>query len=100
MKRLMIIRKIITLSLLSIILLVNTSLTSYNQFTDSKEYALKAAFLYRFSEYVEWENNEEMETFNISVLGESPITSQLLTIARDKKAKNKIIQVKQYEDLN
>ena len=96
----MVIRKIIALCLLSVILLVNTSLSTDDQIADTREYALKAAFLYHFSEYVEWDNIAEGETFNIAVLGESPITAQLLTIAKDKKAKNKIITVKQFEDIN
>lgn len=68
--------------------------------TDTQEYELKAAFIYRFIDYVEWNKNNNLKTFEIAVLSESPITEMLIEIGRDKKAKNKNMDVREYYDLN
>jgi len=64
------------------------------------EYPLKAAFLYRFIDYIEWSDNNNEPFFNIAVLGDSPILAPLNQIAGSKLAKNKRISVKQYDNLN
>jgi hypothetical protein len=83
--------------ILMLALLLMQSFEEKKTFQD--EYALKAAFLYRFSDYVEWTNNSA-DYFNIAVLGSSPIVSQLNLIASNKRVKNKSIEIKQYENLN
>jgi hypothetical protein len=59
-----------------------------------KEYLLKAAFIYRFSDYIDW-NGYDAETFNIVVLGESGIVEPLLEISKNKRIKDKRINVRQ-----
>lgn len=66
----------------------------------TEQYAYKAAFLYRFTDYIEWENMDRTLTFNIAVLGKSPITAQMTTLAREERVKNKIMSVKEYENLD
>ena len=90
-------RKMIFLFWVNFILPVNIALPN-ERGIDTQEYELKAAFIFHFTEYVEWENISEGETFNISVLGKSPITASLLEIAKDKKVKNKQVTVKGYDD--
>jgi hypothetical protein len=63
------------------------------------EYNIKAAFLYRFTDYVDWPSNND-ETFNIGVLGESPIINYLNETTRGKRVKNKPIAIKKCENLN
>jgi hypothetical protein len=60
-----------------------------------KEYALKAAFLYRFIDYVNWKDYSKNQTFKIAILEESQITSSLLDIPKNKK-----IDIKEYKNLN
>jgi hypothetical protein len=67
--------------------------------TENQEYDLKATFIYRFTDYIEWKNNDKSVFFMIAVLGESPITQPLFEIAKDKKVKNKKIVVLQYRNL-
>lgn len=86
-------RKIIVFVIAS--LLVMGSLHS----ASAQQSAFKAAFLYHFTEYITWEKTK-METFDFAVLEDSPITSQLAIIARDKKVKNKKITVTQYSSLD
>lgn len=60
-----------------------------------KEYALKAAFLYRFIDYVNWKDYSKNQTFKIAVLEESQITSSLLNMPKNKK-----IDIQEYKNLN
>lgn len=59
------------------------------------EYALKAAFIYRFTDYIEWSNNNDQSKFTIAVLGDSRITIPLLEISSGKKIRGKTMYVKQ-----
>jgi hypothetical protein len=65
---------------------------------ENEEYTLKATFLYRFTDYIEW-SDDHSDLFSIAILGQSPITAPLLDIAKVKKAKNKKISVTEYSTL-
>ncbi|TDE46554.1 YfiR family protein [Flavobacterium rhamnosiphilum] len=78
-----------------IIILMGGNPMSAQEGTGEKEYALKADFLYRFVDYVYWKNYSKKQTFKIAILEESPITTSLLTITKNKK-----IEVKEYKNLN
>jgi hypothetical protein len=67
---------------------------------DTQEYLLKAAFLYRFTDYIDWGNTNTSDDFTIAVLGKSGITAPLIDIAREKKAQGKRIVIKEYDDVN
>ncbi len=67
---------------------------------DTQEYLLKAAFLYRFTDYVDWGNTNTGDDFTIAVLGKSGITAPLIDIAHEKKAQGKRIVIKEYDDVN
>jgi hypothetical protein len=68
--------------------------------SNTEEYILKAAFLYRFTDYIEWGGNAQSEDFTIAVLGKSGITEPLIEIAKEKKAQGKRIVIKQYDNIN
>ncbi len=84
---------ILTLSLGGNVLFSQTS-------EDRKQYQVKAAFLYRFVDYVEWKTTYKSQTFNIAILGKSNITPILSGIAKSKKAKNKKIEITEYDNLD
>lgn len=63
--------------------------------TGGKDYELKASFLYRFVDYVYWENYSKNQTFKIAILEESPITSALLSMSKNKK-----MNIQEYKNLN
>lgn len=80
-------------------LILLTTLIGGNQISaqeeaGGKDYALKADFLYRFVDYVYWENYSKEQTFKIAILEDSPITSALL-----KATKNKKIDIKEYKNM-
>lgn len=89
----MLIKKGITVLIISNILLILIPLAGYAQSS-----ALKAAFLYHFTEYIDW-RNVKMETFNFAVLEKSPVTEQMKIIANENEIKNKKIKVKEYATL-
>ena len=82
------------LALFSIGIMVSTPITMQAQ-----QSAFKAAFLFHFTEYINW-GDVKMQTFNFAVLSQSPITKQMQTIANEKKIKNKTIVVKEYNSLD
>jgi len=66
--------------------------------SEVEEYSAKAAFIYNFTKFVEWQDNSlnTTSTFNIGVLGDSPITGPLNDLASSKKINNKKINIIRY----
>jgi hypothetical protein len=58
----------------------------------SREYEIKAAFLYNFSQYIEWPSIPE-SSFRIAITGVSPITEKIRNIASNNKIKNRPVTV-------
>jgi len=56
---------------------------------------LKAAFIYNFTKYIEWDESEPNE-FSIGVIGPSPTYISLLEIAKKKTANDKKIVVRHF----
>lgn len=67
-----------------------------------KEYKVETAFIYQFTNYVEWPQNNTsaaaLEYFVISVVGSSPIVQELEALAKIKTVKGKKIQVNRVEN--
>jgi hypothetical protein len=72
--------------------------------TQEQEANLKAAFIYNFTKYVEWDRSgTDNNNFVIGVLGSSPVVKPLMEIARTKTIKNKNIVLQVYsrpEEIN
>lgn len=64
-----------------------------HQKNDAEEYAVKAAFIYNFTKFVEWDETQTAPTFVIGVIGDSPIYKPLLDLAATKTINNKKIEV-------
>ena len=60
---------------------------------------LKAAFIYNFTKYITWdENNDRSENdFIVGVIGSSPITAALQQIAATSTVNNKRIQIRVFD---
>jgi hypothetical protein len=93
------IKKAILFFLTGMLLVVSSAFYKPTQTTE-EEYSLKAAFLYRFTDYVDWGNTNTSQDFTIAVLGESEIIAPLNEIAKNKKVKDKAMDIKQYNDIN
>lgn len=69
----------------------------------SKEYALKAAFLFHFTQFVEWPAEAFAETnspFVIAILGVDPFGKVLEDLIEKEKVKGRFIVVRRYRSLN
>src|ERR1051326_5087862 len=75
-----------------------TPVSEQNASSEAEEYALKAAFLYNFSKYVEWPPSTMDNDFYVGVCGPSPILEPLREIARTKTVKGKKIIIKEYSN--
>ncbi len=62
----------------------------------------QALFIYNFFKYVEWSNFEELERFNVGVLGDDKnlVYDELVKIAETEKAKKLPIKIKRLNNLN
>jgi hypothetical protein len=95
-------KKFILLLLTSILVLSSFASDSYRSDNyriqvsqpQGQEYNLKAAFLYRFLDYIEWNNSSE-EPLNIAILGESAMYAPLLEISKNRRSGNRLIRVRQ-----
>ena len=69
--------------------------------SEVEEYAAKAAFIYNFTKFVEWGDNSmnNTSTFNIGVLGDSPIIKPLQDLSVNKKINNKKINIVRYNSI-
>src|SRR4051812_15721474 len=63
----------------------------------TEEYSIKAAFIYKFTNYIEWPGNVPGNEFVIGIIGPSPIRNMLTEIANTKTIKGKKIVIRQYE---
>jgi hypothetical protein len=69
---------------------------SAQPFDQPQEYTIKAAFIYKFTNYIDWDSMIPGNEFVIGVVGPSPIKSELAEIARTKTVKDKKITVLQF----
>lgn len=60
----------------------------------SKEYQLKAAFLYNFAKFVEWPAASNSDNIVIGVLGRNPFGSELEAAVKDRDIKGRKIVVR------
>lgn len=63
---------------------------------ENEEYNIKAAFIYKFTDYIDWDSLVPGDDFVIGVIGSSPITDQLNEIAKTKTVKDKKIVIRQF----
>jgi hypothetical protein len=59
----------------------------------AQNYQLHSVFMYSFARYVQWPEEVSGGDFTIQVLGESPIVSELNTLAERKKVGERAIRI-------
>ncbi len=60
---------------------------------------LQSIFIYNFIKLIEWPAGYKSGTFNITILGNDPIYSELMNLAKVKKAGSQTIKVKKISSL-
>ncbi|MBN1909862.1 MAG: DUF4154 domain-containing protein [Pirellulales bacterium] len=71
--------------------------------TSSREYTIKAAYLYNFARYVNWPDGtfaNDDSPLVIGVLGENPFGNALQTIAERKKIDGRRLVIRQFSSLD
>jgi len=59
----------------------------------SQSYQLHSVFMYSFTRYVQWPDEYNKGDFEITVLGDSPVTAELRKLAESKKVGDRNIKV-------
>jgi hypothetical protein len=85
-----------------LLIMIAFAVSAFDIQSEVEEYQAKAAFIYNFTKFVEWEDNSlnKQPDFNIGVLGDSPIIKPLQELAGNKRINNKKINVIRYGSLN
>lgn len=68
--------------------------------TEAEELNLKAAFIYNFTRFIEWDDDVFPNEFVIGIVGNSMIDEPLEEIAQSHKAANKQIKIRRYNSLD
>ena len=63
-----------------------------------EEAHVKAAFIYNFTKYIDWNDYGNKPTFIIGVIGSSPVMTALKEIAETNQVKDKPIELKVFDD--
>lgn len=87
------------ISILFLLALFTTSVIAQPQ-TEAEELNLKAAFIYNFTRFIEWDDDVFPNDFVIGVLGNSMIDEPLEEIAQSHKAVNKEIKIRRFTSLD
>lgn len=66
--------------------------------TQEREANLKAAFIYNFTRYVDWDTSAVENDFVIGVIGSSAIIGPLTEIAKANRVKNKTIIIRHFNN--
>ena len=68
--------------------------------TEAEELNLKAAFIYNFTRFIEWDDDVFPNEFVIGIVGNSMIDEPLEEIAQSHKAGSKQIKIRRYSSVN
>lgn len=68
-------------------------------YSATNEYSLKAAYIYKFSQYTDWNVNSPVDSFRVVIVGSNDIYKSIKKIAEVYKTKDKPIAVYQYPTL-
>jgi len=75
------------------VLLFSLALSTVAAFSQAQGYQTHTLFMYSFTRFVQWPPEESQGDFEIVVLGESPILTELKVMAEKKKAGSRTIHV-------
>ncbi|HET6228341.1 MAG TPA: YfiR family protein [Bacteroidia bacterium] len=89
-------KKIIIILLLTLL----TPIVYAQPQTEAEELNLKAAFIYNFTRFIEWDDDIFPNEFVIGIIGNSNIDEPLEEIAQSHKAGNKKIKIKRFYSLD
>ena len=83
------------MSIISLYLLADDNIKNENNLEDR----MKAVFIFNFTKYIQWSDNDTSGTFEIAIIGSSNIIDPLKEIAKNKFINNKQIKIKNCKDI-
>jgi hypothetical protein len=89
-------RKMHSKQFISLLMLFFTAVICYGQ-TEAEESNLKAAFIYNFTRFVEWEPSSVANDFIIGIVGASSVDEPLEEISKTRTVNTKKIIIKHFE---
>jgi hypothetical protein len=81
---------------LGVLFFLDSAFTGDRQIDKAREYNLKAAFVYNFTKYIEWNGTAGENDFIIGIIGASPINTPLTEIVKTETVNGKKIIIKQF----
>ena len=66
----------------------------------SLEYIVKASYIEKFARFTQWPEATITDTFVIAVIGQSPIESHLITLAKKYSIKKKVVTIIHISNIN
>lgn len=91
--------KLFSLRLIMVWMMIGM-LPVFSGFSDKDEYTVKALFVYNFTKYIEWREQNIQQQFKIGVMGESAIGEKLSAILKGKKLYNRAIEIKDIKTID
>ncbi len=89
---------------LQIIIYFVLLLLPISAFAQTSEYTIKAAFLERFTRFIEWPEesavSDTTESFVLAIIGENPFGSILEQLYANQKIKNKEVEIQSLSNLD
>ena len=84
--------------LFSVVLITTNSIAQKAKTNPEKQ----ALFIYNFFKFVEWSNYEELQSFNVGVIGDKKnlVYDELVNISKTEKAKKLPIKIKRLKNLS
>jgi uncharacterized protein DUF4154 len=80
--------------LVVLLILVSGFKKGYGPIDTNSKY--KAVFIYNFTKYIEWPKTYREGVFVVGVVGDSPLYTELIKMAKTKKVANQSIQIVKY----
>lgn len=85
---------------LGLLFFFDVGFSENRQIDKASEYNLKAAFIYNFTKYIEWNGTTGDNDFIIGIIGTSPINAPLVEIVKTETVNGKKITIKQFSNLS
>jgi uncharacterized protein DUF4154 len=83
---------------LGILFFLDAGFSENRQIDKASEYNLKAAFIYNFTKYIEWNGTADENDFIIGIIGASSINAPLVEIVKTETVNGKKITIKQFSN--
>jgi len=69
--------------------------------SQNEQIKIKTAFIFRFAQNLEWQNENQIQEFTIAFLGNNQeVYNELVVIAGKKKLKDKVVKIISYKSIN